>query len=65
MLKFENINGRTVINPSKGMCYTDGKKNHGRMGFLAEGSNPDDYREIPVEEYEAIIREEEAKNEKG
>lgn len=52
---------RTKLIAGEGMVLTNGT-NYGTVIFLAEGESPYDYHEIPKSEYEAMLAEEEAKN---
>lgn len=52
---------RTKLIAGEGMVLTNGT-NYGTVIFLAEGESPYDYHEIPNSEYEAMLTEEEAKN---
>lgn len=49
---------RTVLYADPGTVLTDGI-HYGAVIWLAEGANPDDYRAIPREEYEAMLAEQE------
>lgn len=50
---------RTILNASEGYVLTDGVI-YGSTIFLAEGRDPGDFYEIPREEYEKIMKEQEA-----
>lgn len=50
---------RTVLTASEGYVLTDGEI-YGTKIFLAEGRSAKEFREIPVEEYEKIMEQEEA-----
>ena len=50
---------RTVLYADEGTVLTNGT-DYGTVVWLAEGVNPDTYHAIPVEEYEAILAEQEA-----
>jgi hypothetical protein len=52
---------RTKLIAGEGMVLTNGK-NYGTVIFLAEGEIAYDYHEITKSEYEAMLAEEEAKN---
>lgn len=52
---------RTIITASEGMILTDGAI-YGTKIFLAEGRSAEEFHEIPREEYEKIIDEQEAMN---
>lgn len=47
---------RTVLTASAGMILTDGEI-YGSKIFLAEGRDPADFYEIPMEEYEKRMEE--------
>lgn len=55
---------RTVLYAEAGMILTDGKS-YGRVLYLAEGADAGAYREIPEEEYNAMMADEEAKADGG
>lgn len=46
--------------PDDGMKLTDGKEYYNEVNFKEGTRNPDDFKEIPVEEYNAIMAEREA-----
>lgn len=60
-MKIENITLRK-IEASEGKILTDGKGDYAKVKFLSDGQKPEDFHEITVAEYEAILAEEEAKN---
>jgi hypothetical protein len=51
-----------IIEPSKGKILTDGKGDYARVKYLSDGQRPEDFHEITIAEYEAILAEKEAKN---
>lgn len=48
---------RTILTASEGMILTDGEI-YGTKIFLAEGRDPKDFYEIPLEEYEKMVEQE-------
>ena len=50
---------RTILTASEGFVLTDGET-YGTKIFLAEGRSAQEFREIPVEEYERIMEQEES-----
>ncbi len=53
------ISTRTVLQADEGMILTDGES-YGRTVMLAEGRSAEEFHEITEEEYDEIIREQEA-----
>jgi hypothetical protein len=51
-----------IIEASEGKIRTDGKGDYARVKYLSDGQRPEDFHEITIAEYEAILAEEEAKN---
>ena len=47
---------RKVLYAKQGRVLTDGET-YGKVIYLAEGADPDKYREITEEEYERILAE--------
>lgn len=52
-----------IIEASKGKILTDGKGDYAKVKYLSDGQRPEDFHEIAVEEYEAILEEEAKKAE--
>jgi len=50
---------RTVLYADEGTVLTNGT-DYGTVIWLAEGVGPDTYHAIPMEEYQAILAEQEA-----
>ena len=48
---------RTVLYADEGTVLTNGT-HYGTVVWLAEGASPDEYRPIPVEEYETLLEQE-------
>lgn len=48
---------RTILTASAGMILTDGEI-YGSKIFLAEGRDPEEFHEIPLEEYEKMMEQE-------
>lgn len=53
MHKEERMN-RIILEASEGMMLTDGKGYYVRVS-LGDWDSPDNYREIPIEEYEKML----------
>ena len=49
---------RTILTASEGMMLTDGEI-YGSKIFLAEGRSAEEFYEIPLEEYEKLMEQEE------
>ena len=49
---------RTILKARQGYVFTNGT-DYGKIIYLANGVNPDDYHEITDEEYNKIIEEQE------
>ena len=45
---------RVILTAEEGMVLTNGT-DYGKVVWLAEGASPEDYRAIPMQEYEAIL----------
>lgn len=54
MHKEESMN-RIILEASEGMMLTDGKGYYVRVS-LGDWDSPDNYREVPIEEYEKMIQ---------
>ena len=52
---------RTVLYADEGTVLTNGT-DYGTVIWLAEGVSPDTYHAIPLEEYNAILAEQEAEH---
>lgn len=55
---------RTVLYADEGTVLTNGT-DYGTVIWLAEDVSADDYHAIPVEEYEALLAEQEAEQQIG
>lgn len=53
---------RTVLYADEGTALTNGT-DYGTVIWLADGVSPDTYHAIPMEEYEAILAEQETRDE--
>ena len=52
---------RVILKAKDGYVYTNGT-DYGKIIYLANGTNPEDYYEITEEEYNKILEEQEKKN---
>ena len=57
-MKIENITLRK-IEASEGKMLTDGKGDYAKVKFLSDGQAPEDFHEITIAEYDAILAEKE------